>query len=776
LLSAISGAIAALGSALVSAQQSGAEPIVLKRSSDLSLPPGGGAGRTLPLVLRARELRGRPDLEAVAEGDVELRRGPLVLRADRLSYDAPEDLARATGNVRIRRDGAVYSGPELELRVQRFEGFFLQPEFEFLRLKSGGRADRVDFIDSARSTAANAMYTSCPRDSPGEPDWLLKTDRVRLDFDANEGVAQGAVLRFLGVPILAAPTLSFPLTDARKSGWLPPTVNIDNRSGLQVHLPYYWNIAENRDATIVPRVITRRGLGVDAEFRYLEPGYQGQLDLEWLPQDRVADRSRSAFAFAHRGTWRDDLRYAADLLHVSDDGWWRDFPDSARATAPRLLPLTVWAERDFAVFGGAGQAYARAAHWQVLQGSDQRVQSPFQRSPQLGVQFTRPLPGAATLELETEVNRFTLPSTEADAARLPGTRWHGVGVLRRAWRQPGWWIAPQLRVNAAAYRTELPMADGRRSASRAIPSVSVDMGLELERQTFALGRALRQTLEPRLHYVNTSFREQRSLPNYDSAGKDFNFATVFSDSTFSGIDRVSDSNQIAAGVTTRLLDASSGIEALRLGVVQRYLLRTQRITPKDDGTADGAPVTQRLSDVLLLGSTSVIPGWVLDTSVQYSPEIQRTQRAIVSARYAPGEFRTLSSTYRLARGLSEQLEVGWQWPVLLRGAARVAPGGAACSGTWYTVGRLNFSIKDRRITDSVLGFEYDAGCWIGRFVAERLSTGRSEATTRLLFQLELVGLSRLGANPLKVLRDNIPGYRLLRDEVRPRRDPSPIYD
>ena len=92
------------------------------------------------------------------------------------------------------------------------------------------------------------------------------------------------------------------------------------------------------------------------------------------------------------------------------------------------------------------------------------------------------------------------------------------------------------------------------------------------------------------------------------------------------------------------------------------------------------------------------------------------------------------------------------------------------------MGRLNFSIKDRRITDSVLGFEYDAGCWIGRFVAERLSTGRSEATTRLLFQLELVGLSRLGANPLKVLRDNIPGYRLLRDEVRPRRDPSPIYD
>ncbi len=72
-------------------------------------------------------------------------------------------------------------------------------------------------------------------------------------------------------------------------------------------------------------------------------------------------------------------------------------------------------------------------------------------------------------------------------------------------------------------------------------------------------------------------------------------------------------------------------------------------------------------------------------------------------------------------------------------------------------------MRDSRITDSILGVEYDAGCWIGRVVAERLSTGRSEATTRLLLQLELVGLSRLGSNPLQVLKDNIPGYRLLRE-------------
>jgi LPS-assembly protein len=146
--------------------------------------------------------------------------------------------------------------------------------------------------------------------------------------------------------------------------------------------------------------------------------------------------------------------------------------------------------------------------------------------------------------------------------------------------------------------------------------------------------------------------------------------------------------------------------------------------------------------------------------VQYNPDLQRSVRTIASARWSPGPYRTIGTTYRFSRGLAEQLELGWQWPVY--GKARDAAGG--CGGALYSVGRVSYSLKDSRIIDSVLGAEYDAGCWIGRLVAERLSTGRSEATTRLMLQLELVGLSRLGSNPLQVLKDNIPGYRLLRED------------
>ncbi len=164
----------------------------------------------------------------------------------------------------------------MQLHVQRFEGFFSNPSYFFGSTGAGGTAQRIDFLDAQRAVATGANYTSCPSDGSGGPAWLLSTDRVKMDFEANEGIAENAVLRFYGVPILAAPVLSFPLTDERKSGWLPPSINLDSKSGLQVSVPYYWNIAPQRDATLTPIVSAKRGLGADSEFRYLEPQLPGR--------------------------------------------------------------------------------------------------------------------------------------------------------------------------------------------------------------------------------------------------------------------------------------------------------------------------------------------------------------------------------------------------------------------------------------------------------------------------------------------------------------------
>jgi LPS-assembly protein len=290
--------------------------------------------------------------------------------------------------------------------------------------------------------------------------------------------------------------------------------------------------------------------------------------------------------------------------------------------------------------------------------------------------------------------------------------------------------------------------------------------------------------------VRTPWRDQADLPLFDSAALDFNPTSIYAPSAFSGIDRVSDAHQLTAGISTRMIRRDDGSEMARLGVAQRILFGDQRITP------DGTPLTKRSSDLLVFGSTNALQRWHLDGVVQYNPEIDRVARSILNLRYSPGPFRTLSASYRFQRSTSEQLALGWQWPLWgqrheplwsakpvadgLANEGKAASAGSAgsCQGTLYGVGRLEFSLLERRTTGAIAGLEYDAGCWIGRVVAQRKATGAGAQSTSLSVQLELIGLARLdlGTNPLTLLKDNIPGFRLLNDASAgtPARTATPV--
>jgi LPS-assembly protein len=707
------------------------------------------------MVLTALRLRSTLDLETVASGEVTLSQGDLVLTTDALSVQHASQLAVAKGRVTVRRGADRFSGSEAQVNLKTREGVLKDSVFDFARTGAGGQAKDIEFFSDRRLTAQGASYTSCRREEDLEPDWVLSADKLSLDFENNEGRAEGATLRFLGVPILYAPVLSFPSTDARKSGWLPPTVNVDNRSGIDLSLPYYFNLAPNYDLTLTPGFLARRGLSMQAEFRYLGAQDQGQVAAHWLPEDRAAQRSRGSVDFSHSGHGFGGLRYDLAVQRATDDDYWKDFSRVLPSQMPRLLPQDIkvqrhWSSQDDALRWGA---YARAQTWQVLQSTTDAVLPPYQRLPQLGLRMEGDAPGGVRVQLEAEYNRFVLADRTSTDTRADGQRVHVQAEVKRHWDEGWGWISPTLRLNAASYQVDARPTQPAFDRRRLIPTASLDSGLRLERPAQWLEVPLVQTLEPRLHYVYTPFREQTDLPLFDSAARDFNELSIYADNAFTGVDRISDANQLTLGAMSRLIDPRSGAERLRLGAAQRYLFGEQKLTP------DGQNTANRFSDLLLYGSGSPAPDWRIDGTLQFNTDTDRFARSITSVRWQPKPFHTLAATYRFARGLNEQIDVAGQWP-LYQGAAR----GGGCQTTLYGVGRTNYSLLDKRLTDSLLGLEWDAGCWIGRIVVERTSTGRSEATTRWMFQLELIGLSRLGPSPLKVLKDNIPGYRLLRDE------------
>ncbi|MBC7610435.1 MAG: LPS-assembly protein LptD, partial [Polaromonas sp.] len=279
-------------------------PLVLKSSPMLAETPPDDKDVKPPTFVFGDRISGRTDLETIIDGNAEVRRGKNAIRADRIEYYQPDDQTISRGNVRINSGGNLFNGPELQLKIDTFEGFFLSPNYRFLSNGGNGTAQRIDFIDDQRLVAREATFTTCERtdEKTWEPAWVLSGTSFKFDKESETGEATGAVLRFKNVPILAFPTISFPLSDKRKSGLLPPTFNLDSTSGFEVSQPYYFNIAPNRDATLTTTVMSKRGINLGAEARYLERDYAGRLRTNFLPSDSLRKINRWSYALEHTGT------------------------------------------------------------------------------------------------------------------------------------------------------------------------------------------------------------------------------------------------------------------------------------------------------------------------------------------------------------------------------------------------------------------------------------------------------------------------------------------
>ncbi len=756
------------------AQTAATEPLIdtslkLKASPQLDEKISIGQKKGGSTFVSGDRITGRPEIDTVIDGRAELRRSGTILKADRIEYYQPDDLAKARGNVYLNREGNVYEGSEGQIRIDAQEGYFLNPRFTLLKNGGQGQASRIDFVDDKRSVARNASYTTCRREPEGgaKPDWVIRASQVRFDSETDVGEASDGRLEFKGVPILGAPFFTFPMSDARKSGWLPPSINLDNLSGLEVVVPYYANLAPNRDATIYPGIMSRRGANVGVETRYLEKEYRGTARLDWMPNDSLRSRGRWGLTTSHTGTLVTglagigDLGLSLGLNRVSDDDYWRDFPRATGSLTQRLLANdanVTWAQ-------GAWALNLRAQKWQTLQQTGSVITPPYDRLPQLNGKYSRVNASGFDYSLELDSTRFE--AERSLTAQPNAQRSYGLAQISRPFTTPGSFLIPKLQLHSSSYNFDAALTSGpqigARSASRVLPTFSVDSGLIFERQASYLGRSFTQTLEPRAFYTFTPYRDQSSLPIYDSGSKDYNFATVFSENAFIGNDRIADNNLLTLGLNSRLLDPATGAEVVRLNYAQRLRFKDQKVV-LPGGTADNT----RFSDMLFGAGLNWNTQWLFDGNVQYSPSIRRSLRTTLGARYSPSDYRVVSATYRLKRGESEQIDLGWQWPINdLWGdkGKDLGRGQGQGDGRWYSVGRINYSLRDSKLVDTLVGFEYDAGCWLMRFALERLQTTNTSANKRILFQMEFVGFARVGSNPLSALQGNVPRYQLLREKI-----------
>jgi LPS-assembly protein len=751
--------------------------ITLKpQRSLLTLP--AAAEEPTPIFIEADKIQGTNEKETEAEGNVEVRRPGQLIVSDRLRYDSSTQQVDASGNVRLEHQEDVLTGDQLQFNLATERGFMEKPTFRFtpvprdqqdpmrpgqpLRqqpglaaaaaaapvlvtsriptrpgsapLDSRGDAERLIFEGPDLYRIQQARYTTC---GPGNDDWFLLARDLEIDKNRNIGVARGASVVFLDHTILYTPYISFSLQQQRKSGLLAPHYGTSSTTGTEFTQPYYWNIAPNYDATFYPRVMTKRGLQLGTEFRYLEENYRGDARVEFLSQDRQIGRERYGYFLKHAHTFSNGWSGALNVNRVSDDRYFTDLSTLVAVTSRVTLPNEGVLARSGNWGDGTYTFSALAQQWQTLQTDPQALLTPpYNRMPQLTLSGFRQDILKSDLDLLASYVDFRHPTL------VNGKRVLAYPSLSLPIQNSYAYVTPRFGMHTTRYMVD-PNTAGFQDRSRALPITSVDSGLVFERNTTLNGLAFTQTLEPKVFYVYIPYRDQSRLPNFETGQQDISFATMFTENQFSGHDRINDANQVTVGVSSRLIHSDTGVERLRLALAQRFYFQEQRVTlpgiaPRPDHSAS--------SDLLAALTGTIFPNWTAEVGVQYSSDRSELQRANVATRYQPAPGKVLNLAYRNTQDLIGQTDVSFQWPL---------------TNNWTVMGRWNYSTRDRRTLEALAGVEYDGGCWAFRAVGHRFVTALSAVSTSVFLQLELNGVSRIGSNPLDVLRRNVGGYTRL---------------
>lgn len=724
------------------------QQLTLRSETTISGVPDRKTGAAAPVYIEADRVQGHAERETEASGNARARARGQLFSADWLRFDHKLNEITAIGNVHFEQAAYVLDGMRLRYDLDSERGVIEGARFALNPRETGnvpvagaqtpfftgrGSAERIVFDGPGIFRAQLANFTTC---EPGRDGWAFRARDLEIYQQRGVGVARGATVELEGVPVFYTPYLSFPLQQERKSGFLAPRFGSTSVSGFEVSAPYFLNLAPNYDLTLTPRALTRRGLQVNSQFRYLQPDYRGQAFVEVLPGDRLADRTRTLYALTHRHTLWGDWLGTLDLNRVSDPKYFTDLSTKVALTSQSFLSRQATIERSGS--WGANGTYALGGvvqGWQTLQ-NDPLVPltPPYSRRPQLTFAAQNDRTFGGQFDFQSSYVDFRHPT-------LPtGRRLVAYPSFTLPLQSPAFYFTPKVGMHLTRYWLD-PDTNTRSHASRTVPIFTATTGVTFERDTTFFGKTLLQTLEPKAYYVYIPFREQKQLPNFDSGVMDINFATIFAENQFSGADRINDAQQLTLGASSRLINPVNGFEVVRGVLAQRYYFRGQDVTVPNVPARSNQSTR---SDLLAAVSGTVAPNVSVDLGWQYNTDTLQTQRSSLALRYAPQAGKVLNLSYRQnVPSAIRQFDISGQWPV---------------ARNWHAVGRWNYSVPDKRLLEGLAGMEYDGGCYKFRFVAHRVSTATTAANTAIYLELELNGVTRVGSNSLDLLRRNVGGY------------------
>lgn len=688
-------------------------------------------------------------------GNAQVIQGARGVFADKIVYDQETYFAELEGNVlyyseygdeiktdTMRMDVDTFLGEtgQAELRtadrkgLQRRKSVNFVEDYSFLaplrnprdqveaderKTETGPRtenriwADKIEIEGESFQRVHNAAITRCPE---GE-DVMIYGDEVELDQAEGVGYAKDVTVKFKGVPILWAPAFSFPLNDQRKTGFLAPSVGDDEKSGLILATPYYFNLSENYDATLRPTYYQNRGLQMFGEFRYLTDTGNGAIRGEYLPGDDLFnDEDRYGYAANMNHNYSNGWGVQVNLADVSDTSYLNDFRNDINLTSATYLQQRgqLSYNNSYIYARGIASIYNEVA-------PDLAVSSPYDRLPQLAFGVRPQTVGPFELGLDSELITFD----HDDSGRVTGTRLNVIPSIEMPYEPIYGYVKPKLAFHAISYQLDNLGSFDDDAPSVGVPIFSVDSGLFFEREASFMGKAMTHTLEPRLMYVYAPEENQDDLPVFDTGeGSVSSYSVLFREERFFGGDRVGDDNHIALGVTTRMISEKTGQERARASIGQLYYLsdREVGISPSS------SPATENKSDIFAELNAVLTNEVDIRSFLQWDQEEGEFSNTTIGIDYEAGYRRNVSLDYYKNNVSSEDLYLQLDWPLAPR---------------WQFSTSQRYSIEDGDFRESSYGLIYDGCCWAVGIRGSNTLQSDGEYNAQFVVTFELDGLGRV---------------------------------
>jgi LPS-assembly protein len=674
----------------------------------------------MALYLEADQALFREQGDSELTGNVYLSQNDQELSAQQAIYNRQTGQVSAKGAVRFKGANVELSSQELEYNLNN--GLGSLKDVAYLLNGSDGRGESTELIQETKQVTRlkNASYTTCP---VGVDSWSLEAEDIKLDRATEQGTARKVKLKIQGRSFVYLPYFSFPLTDQRKSGFLIPNFGTDEKSGLRVSIPYYWNLAPNYDLTTTTNLLSKRGVKLENEFRYLTEKHHGSLQYDVLPDDQAYDQKlRYYFDIEHLSQLGPNSQLNLQAAGVSDKNYFDDLGSSLAASTIVNLERTLSYSSDNKEWDFS----ALAQSYQILDSSSGN----YARLPQLQASWTPELsPAAPTITASSEYTYFS---------RNKGDNGHRLDTqlkLSRRFENTSAFIEPKIKLQQTSYQLE--QAD-QQSINRTLTTAAVDAGLFFERE-LADGKRL-QTLEPRIYYTYTPFKNQANIPVFDSSERTLSYSQLFTDNDFTGKDRIADNNRLSTSITTRLQELDKGREIFRASLGQMYYFADRKVTLPDEQVKTGSrselvmEMAGQLNDSTRVAGTAFAD--VKDKTVSAGQ---------IRVNYQDQKQRILNLGYSQRKGEYESAQLAFATPVTKQ---------------WTLVGAHEQDLKNDRRLETLAGLEYQSCCWKSRLAARNyLLSDNATYDDAVFIELELKGLGSFGSGTRNLMENRIYGYK-----------------